>query len=850
MLFAMSEFKYSAFISYRHLDNREQGRQWATWLHTALEQYEVPSDLVGSAGTLGCPVPSSLYPVFRDEEELPASADLWKKIQDALDRSRILIVICSPRAVKSSYVDNEIRYFKELGRANSVLALIVDGEQNASDKGIAATECYPHRLRFGKIDASGCLNWDLRTEPFSADARMFSPDGQGWTNQAACSMALLASGLTKQIADGRAAAYQKQLETALLKIIAGTLGTSLGELTRRDKVRQLELARVRAIRLGGLAFVFFLLTILAISGGIYAWRKKQQEEVQRIAAEGLLNFMLYDMRDKLTPMRRTDLLQSITDGAISYFAKFPASDGSKDALRQRATLFALLGDIRFGQNQLQAAEANYKSALELRRILLRLNPGDSTNMHELWATLQQMGALAMRYKKSDTAARYFQEAADLAGHNQRDLATSLAALGGVAMVQGNTPLALQRKLSALANREALVAVDSDIENRRSLALSHNDLGSIYLSLGESATAEAHFLTSHKIREEISQNGIGTAEERRDLSVSMNKLGTLQQKGGDLVGAERVFSETLKIRIQLAREDPLGSQAQLDLAASFHKLGDIYNLQFRLKEALSSYDQALKIRKHIADAPQAAADAKRVLCFTLDSMGLVQTRLRHFVEAETLHSSSLNITRELSNASLGNTDALRNYAISLFRTSAARLVVGRTEEAFKLAEESTGISRNLVFTDPTNAENKIYYAEGLEALCDARMRGGDFSGAYNSASEALRIRQAPKSVSSIQAIAMCLVRKAEAACALRDTTSALSALHDGLELVVPPFNKSPEDPTKLHDLREFVIRSLAIIKPHEALHEAAAEFRALINSSDVKARKAGNSLFRQEGSPSE
>lgn len=31
------ERKYGVFISYRHADNKEQGRQWATWLHHTLE---------------------------------------------------------------------------------------------------------------------------------------------------------------------------------------------------------------------------------------------------------------------------------------------------------------------------------------------------------------------------------------------------------------------------------------------------------------------------------------------------------------------------------------------------------------------------------------------------------------------------------------------------------------------------------------------------------------------------------------------------------------------------------------------------------------------------------------------
>ncbi|HSH95164.1 MAG TPA: hypothetical protein VK968_13515 [Roseimicrobium sp.] len=37
--------RYTAFISYRHADNTQEGRRWAEWLHRALERYVVPPDL-------------------------------------------------------------------------------------------------------------------------------------------------------------------------------------------------------------------------------------------------------------------------------------------------------------------------------------------------------------------------------------------------------------------------------------------------------------------------------------------------------------------------------------------------------------------------------------------------------------------------------------------------------------------------------------------------------------------------------------------------------------------------------------------------------------------------------------
>jgi hypothetical protein len=62
---------------------------------------------------------------------LPADADLTRNIRQALENSALLVVICSPRAVQSRFVAEEIRYFKELGKADRILALMIDGEPNA-----------------------------------------------------------------------------------------------------------------------------------------------------------------------------------------------------------------------------------------------------------------------------------------------------------------------------------------------------------------------------------------------------------------------------------------------------------------------------------------------------------------------------------------------------------------------------------------------------------------------------------------------------------------------------------------------------------------------------------------------
>ena len=84
---------YCAFISYRHVS---PDQEIAARLHRLIERYTVPKALRGSEG--------QRHPgrVFRDQEELPLSADLGKDIETALDHSDYLICICTPRYLECS----------------------------------------------------------------------------------------------------------------------------------------------------------------------------------------------------------------------------------------------------------------------------------------------------------------------------------------------------------------------------------------------------------------------------------------------------------------------------------------------------------------------------------------------------------------------------------------------------------------------------------------------------------------------------------------------------------------------------------------------------------------------------
>jgi WD40 repeat protein/ketosteroid isomerase-like protein len=220
--------KYWAFLSYSHAD-----KKWGDWLHKALETYRVPRRLIGRDSRDG-KVPARVYPIFRDREELPVSADLGSNINEALRESRYLIVICSPRSAQSRWVGEEIKTYKRLGHEDRILALIVDGEPNASD-GKAGfkvdEECFPEAMRY-HIGPDGALS-PQRTEPIAADAR----EGK----------------------DGK--------HNAKLKLLAGLLGINYDDLKRREQERKMR-------RLQALVGVVSILLLTFAALGIFAWRQK------------------------------------------------------------------------------------------------------------------------------------------------------------------------------------------------------------------------------------------------------------------------------------------------------------------------------------------------------------------------------------------------------------------------------------------------------------------------------------------------------------------------------------------------------------------------------------------------
>jgi WD40 repeat protein len=106
-----------AFVSYSRKD-----RDFAVLLEKALKAYRAPKDLDGA--------PQRHLTVFRDENDI-AGGDYYDAIERFLQRSRKLIVVCTPSARASIYVDDEIERFIRLHGAQNVVPVLLAGRPNA-----------------------------------------------------------------------------------------------------------------------------------------------------------------------------------------------------------------------------------------------------------------------------------------------------------------------------------------------------------------------------------------------------------------------------------------------------------------------------------------------------------------------------------------------------------------------------------------------------------------------------------------------------------------------------------------------------------------------------------------------
>lgn len=495
--------KYRAFISYSHADQAH-----AVWLQRQLERYRTPKALRRSRPD----VPARLYPIFRDTDELASSADLSESIRNALDDSDTLIVICSPAARASRWVNEEIRWFRASGRPDRIYCLVVAGSLDR-----AAPDCaYPAALL---QDDQG----HAAREPLAAD--------------------LTASG------DGK--------RQAMLKIAAGLLGVGIDQLKRRDAQRQ---ARFWSL----VASILLLVTAVTAGLALYALHARREAEIRRAQAENLVGFMLGDLRKSLQRIGRLELLDSIGNQAMTYFAAI-GEQGTEKEMLQRARALKQIGDVRFQQGALEPALKAFRQALSQTRALYEADPANNDYLFELGQAEFWVGYVAWQRGDLETAYqsmhRYMLYSYELArrvpGNDDYTLELSYAYsnLGSVALAQDRPAAALQEFENGLVLAESLRAKQpADYDLAFNVADTRSWIGTTLLELGRLAEGRKAFADAVEVMRPF-HAGAKDARASYDYCRLLILQADADINRGDVHDARHALQESLAVYGKLLENDP-------------------------------------------------------------------------------------------------------------------------------------------------------------------------------------------------------------------------------------------------------------------------------------------------------
>jgi tetratricopeptide (TPR) repeat protein len=315
-----SRQRYKAFISYSHHD-----RKIAEWLHRALETYRAPRKVAKADDG---DAPRDLRPIFRDKAELAASSDLNEVIRGALDRSDTLILLCSPTAAQSRWVNEEAAYFLKGRDHGSVICVITP----ATPERAPLTDVLPPALLAALPEG---------VEPLAVDLR--------------------------EDADGK--------RLARLKIAARLLNVSLDQLVQRDARRRLRLMTAFTAGAAVITIGMGAMTVATL-------KSRQIAREQRDETEALVAYMLGDLRQQLEPVGRLDVLDGVSAKVLAYYAK-PRSDRLDDnALAQRAKAQTLLGTIREQRGDLKGAEDAFGQAAATTHALVERDPANGDRIFD------------------------------------------------------------------------------------------------------------------------------------------------------------------------------------------------------------------------------------------------------------------------------------------------------------------------------------------------------------------------------------------------------------------------------------------------------------------------------------
>ena len=735
-------YKYRAFISYSHKD-----KAFASWLHKRIENYKIPKSLRKKYPNLPKDLKRS---IFRDEEELPIAVDLPENLSYALKHSELLIVICSPNAVNSYWVDKEIKDFKLYHGERKVFAIIKEGKANANDP---IQEAFPKSLIY-KIDTTGSL-----------------------TNE---KIELIAGNAQKR----------GDREKELIRLIAGMLKIDFADLWQREKKD----ARKRKVFKLSLLALFVALVLYTSTQFVGENTNQKLERIENriitieyiIRNEESSTSKLIELNNELKKLKqdrmnvedtnkwlgkyKTPLLKQVkkvaneervgTKKAIKILTSTEAKANREKRKKESSKELVALAKLYVQEYQFKEANQSYAEAIDeffdYENVLEYANFLDKQNRYQRAIELYEQ--LQKKRLKEEEKSDIFNNLAILYYKvNQLNEAEEayLEALTIDRALAKTNPSEYNSDLSDILNnlailydkvnqvKEAEEAYLEALKIYRTLAKTNpstynfyvsntlNNLASLYNKVNRIKEAEEAFLEALAVRRALAKTNPSLYNFY--VSNTLNNLANLYYKNNRLKEAEGAYLEALKIYRALAKTNP--SAYNSNVAMSLNNLANLYNKVNRVKEAEEAYLEALKIRKSLAKTNPSAYNSD--VAMSLNNLASLYNKVNRIKASEGAYLEALKIYRVLAKS---NTSAY-NFNVSMSLNNLANLYYknDQIKEAKEAYLEALKIRRTLAKN--TLSTYSFYLSNTLNNLASLYNKVNQPKEAEEAYLEALAIRRA-------------------------------------------------------------------------------------------------------------
>jgi tetratricopeptide (TPR) repeat protein len=528
MIGFVKKYRYKAFISYSHHDE-----SWARWLQRALESYRVPKRLVGKPGSFG-QIPERLGAVFRDREDLSSAASLGDSVSNELAAAEMLVVICSPAAAASRWVNEEIKSFRALGRDERIYALIVDGDPQSVEPGEA---CFPAALI--ENEQGDVL------EPLAADARKW--------------------------ADGKLLAKQK--------LISGILGIRLDDLRRRDMQRRRRKQLLSTAAALAILAVTSILTVTAITS-------RKAAEQRRANTEELLSYM-FGKLESLSPVSGLDFLDDSQQEVISLAKLHGFSEMPDTELMEKARAWRKDGQSYRDKSDRALAMQEFQKSRVALIYLYQRDPTNRDALFELGQAEFWVGYVHWDKLKLDLA----EEAFTLYGVITRRLInaeptnadfvmelsytlTNLAAIKR-ARISADPWKAIELMQAALEYHQlALVLEPDDEAYKREIPGTQAHLADAWLGVCNLGKAYQFRAENTRLARQFDSESPGTEKLELDLAYALSGLATVQSQMGLLDQAEASLRESESRLEDLGQRYPENNKYRLEQLSRQNRIAQL------------------------------------------------------------------------------------------------------------------------------------------------------------------------------------------------------------------------------------------------------------------------------------